>query len=217
MTGPPRYRLALADDHALVVDGLAAIAREWADVVGTATEVDAVAGLVRAQRPDVLVLDLFFGSRPTFALIEALVAEFPRLRIVVLTAHEDPVFAQQALQSGAAGYVLKRGNVGELRVAIGETMSSRCYLSPEVRAHPAGDLKVPRKDVAGPFTARQLDVLALLRKNLSSKEIGTALNISAKTVDRHIDDMCKAIQVHRRAKLLAWADTAMPRPPEDEP
>lgn len=123
----------LADDHAELLEGLRRLLEPQFDVVGTAQDGQAVIAVARDLKPDVLVLDI---SMPRFSGIEAarkLRLEDPDAKIVFLTMHQDPALVEQALDTGALGYVLKVAARTELVIALNEVLAGRSFISHRLR------------------------------------------------------------------------------------
>jgi DNA-binding NarL/FixJ family response regulator len=128
-------RVVLADDHAELFDGLRRLLEPQFEVVGTAEDGQAVLAVARDLKPDVLVLDI---SMPRVSGIEAarkLRLQDPTARIVFLTMHQDPALVEQALSTGALGYVLKVAARSELVLALKEALAGRSFVSSRVRPH----------------------------------------------------------------------------------
>jgi DNA-binding NarL/FixJ family response regulator len=126
----------LADDHAELLDGLRRLLEPQFDVVGTAEDGQSVLSVAQDLKPDVLVLDI---SMPRVSGIEAarrLRRQDPTAKIVFLTMHQDPALVDQALRTGAAGYVLKVAARSELVIALREVLAGRSFVSSRLRQHP---------------------------------------------------------------------------------
>ena len=150
-------RLVVADDHAVVRSGLRLLleAEDGFTVVAEAGEIDTAARMVRAHRPDVLVLDLNMPGPPSLPAIPELSQQ---TAVVVLTMQNDPAFASEALQAGARGYVLKEAADAELVQAIRSAAEGGTYLNPALGARMAAALAQP----SGPpddLTEREVEIL----------------------------------------------------------
>jgi DNA-binding NarL/FixJ family response regulator len=130
-----RPRVVLADDHAELLDGLRRLLEPQFEVVGTAQDGQAVIAVANDLKPDVLILDI---SMPRVSGIEAarkLRQQDPAAKIVFLTMHQDPALVEQALDTGASGYVLKVAARTELVTAINEVLAGRSFISSRLRHH----------------------------------------------------------------------------------
>jgi len=143
--------IVLADDHVVVRNGLRMLlnAEDDFEVVGEAGDVDTTFRYVKTRKPDVLVLDLNMHQENSLTAIPRLCEQFPQTKIVVLTMQNDPIFAREALQAGATGYVLKEAAGTELVTALRMACAGRTYLQPELGAKlaPIPPPSVARSDI----------------------------------------------------------------------
>ncbi|MHC4512466.1 MAG: response regulator [Planctomycetota bacterium] len=180
-----RPRVLLADDHKLFLEGLENLLRSEFELVGSVGDGLALLTAAKKLRPDVVVADLAMPGLNGIEVIRRLKDAGLKAKVVLLTMHDDPEYAAQALQEGAAGYVLKHSASSELVAAIRLAVEGQVYLTPMitedvVRALSSG----PRSQEAKPsLTPRQRDVLKLLTRGLAAKEIAARLGISARTVE----------------------------------
>lgn len=194
-------RVVIADDHVLVRRGLRALlaSEEGFDVVAEAADLDATCRHVRDQRPDVLVLDLSLPEGLSLAAIPALRAECPDTQIVVLTMHQDPSYARQALSDGALGYVLKEAADSELIEAVRRARAGDSYLNPALGARLAVDVS------ADGLTERELEVLRMIALGHTNAEIADWLCLSVRTVENHRAHIEKKLRLSSRAELVRYA------------
>jgi two-component system, NarL family, response regulator NreC len=203
-TGPRRIRIVLADDHAVVRSGLRLLldAERGFEVVGEAGDVQGARGQVRAEQPDVLVLDLNMPGGSSLEAIPAIRAESPGTQIVVLTMQQEPAFARYALSAGAIGYVLKDAADDELVEAIRRAAEDESYLNPRLGARmAAGPTSGPRDDLS----ERELQVLRLIALGYTNAEIAKQLYLSVRTVETHRAHVQQKLGVSSRAELVGYA------------
>ena len=196
-------RIVLADDHAVVRSGLRMLldAEEGLDVVAEAGDIETAARMVRAHRPDVLVLDL---NMPGSGSLPAIPEFAERTAVVVLTMQNDPGFARKALQNGARGYVLKEAADTELVQAVQAAAQGRTYLNPELGARMAAAPHVP----AGPpddLTEREVEILRLIALGHTNAEIGKQLYLSVRTVESHRAHIQQKTRRSTRSELVRYA------------
>ena len=197
-----RWRLVLADDHAVVRAGLRALitGSGACEVVGEAADPTQLREAVRRTRPDLVVLDLTLGAWNGLDLLPELTTEGPAPpRVVVLTMHDDPTMAREALRRGAAGYVLKEAAAGELTTAIEAVMAGRTYLQPELGA------RIARADAEAGTSrlgTRQREVLRLLALGHTNAEIAGTLFLSLRTVEAHRAELRSRLGARSRAELV---------------
>lgn len=194
--------LALADDHPVVRAGLRALL-EGEPTVQVVAEFDDLAHVrrgVRAVRPAILLLDLTMAGTSTLQSIPELLASAPGMRIIVLTMHEDPGFAREALRLGASGYVLKEAAADELMLAVRSVLRGSTYLHPSVGARLATVEATP-----GNLTEREVEVLRLIAGGHTNTEIAERLFLSLRTVETHRGQIRAKLDLETRAELSSWA------------
>ena len=196
-------RLVIADDHPVVRSGLKLLleAEDGVAVVAEAGEIDTTKRMVRAHRPDVLVLDLNMPGAPSLPAIPELAGQ---TAVVVLTMQNDPGFARQALQAGALGYVLKEAADAELVSAVRAAADGRTYLNPELGARMAS---APRAHEGPPddLTERELEILRLIALGHTNAEIGGQLYLSVRTIESHRAHIQQKTRRSTRAELVRYA------------
>lgn len=213
--------LLLVDDHPVVREGLNFLLAEQPDfeVVGEADSPDSALAAVERLRPQVLVLDLSLGGQEAMPLVGQIRRRFPEVRILVLSMHDELLYAERLLGLGARGYVMKQEPPAEFlralrRVAGGEIHVSQAVterLLARVRANrhaaPAGTA-----NPLGMLTRRERDVLKLVAKGLGTQEISRALAMSPKTVDSHRRNIREKLGLANPRELVRyaarWAESA---------
>lgn len=201
-------RLVLADDHAIVREGLKRIVSALADleVVGEAADGAEVLARVRALEFDVLVMDLSMPGRNGMELIKLVKAEKPRLRILVLSMHQELQYAVRAIKSGASGYLTKESAPALLEQALRKVAAGGAYVSAEVAeqlalgAMPGGE--------APPHSAlsdREFEVLRLLLDGASVTEVSKHLHLSVKTVSTHKANLMRKLGASNQSDLFRYA------------
>src|SRR3954447_8888791 len=198
--------VVIADDHAVVRKGLRMLvdAEPGLHVVAEAGTVPDALRMVRAHRPDVIVLDLNMPGGSSLEAIPTMRDETPMTAIVVLTMQNDPSFARQALQSGALGFVLKEAADDELLGAIRLAAEGETYLNPRLGARLAAEPPEP----AGPpddLSEREVEVLRLIALGHTNAEIGKQLYLSVRTVETHRAHIQQKLRRTSRAELVRYA------------
>ncbi len=206
-------KLLIVDDHPVVRDGLAALLRQLAPEVTVLKAEDGSRGLgVVDAHPDLdlVVLDLAMPGSDGFATLHEFGRLQPQLPIVVVSSSEDPRDVRRALAAGALGYVPKSAPPRTILAAVQFVLAGNVYVPTLLAENPAsprdeaGDDGARRNAVS--LTARQTDVLRLLREGRSNKEIGRKLGLSEKTVKVHVTALFKALNVANRIQAAAMAD-----------
>jgi len=201
-----RYTVLLADDHAIVRDGVAMLLEEHDfKVVATVGNGDELLEQARKLRPDVIVTDISMPAGPSgLDVILRLKAERIDSKVIVLTMHNDPALATQATRAGASGYLLKHSAGDELVTAIQHALQGRLYLTAAVTKDVMEQLAAPETKTPT-LTERQRDVLRLIVDGRRMKEIGAALDLSTRTVETHKYEMMRVLGVHSTAELVRYA------------
>jgi two-component system response regulator NreC len=197
-------RVVLADDHALMRRSLRLLLdrEEGVEVVAEAGDLAMVLRHVRDRLPHVLVLDLSMPDGSSIETIRRLREEVPGTEIVVLTMEDGPAFAQQALDAGAIGFVLKDFADVELNRAVRAAARGEQYVSPRVTAI----LESVRRAVTdNELTAREAEVLRLIALGHTSAEVGRKLHLSRRTVETHRARLHRKLGLTSRAELVRYA------------
>ena len=193
----------LADDHVVVRSGLRLLVESEPGfaVVGECGDVAGVFQAVAELRPDVIVLDLHMPGDPSLAAIPRLRELHPDTQIVVLTAQRDPSFAAEALRLGAAGYLPKEAAEGQLLEALRAAVGGGTYLEPQLGARLAATTS------SGPaeLSARELEVLRLIARGLTNREIAERLFLSVRTIESHRARLQRKLELTRRSELVEYA------------
>lgn len=195
-------RLVLAEDHALVRDGLRLVISVQPDLQLVAETDDGacVLALVEQHRPDVLLLDMGLPSMDGASVLAALAERRQSTRTLVVTARSDSASMQAALSLGAAGYVIKNERSDDLLEAIRKVHAGDTYISPGMKRMQAQPQLSPSA-----VTQREMEILRLVAVGLSSKTIGARLQISDLTVRKHRENLCRKLGVRNAAELVAMA------------
>jgi two-component system response regulator NreC len=198
--------VVIADDHAVVRSGLKTLldAEPGFEVTGEARDLRSAMTLVRAQRPDVLVLDLNMPDEPSLPAIPRLLEASPGTAIVVLTMQNDPAFAREALRAGALGYVLKECANADLVEAVRSATEGRTYLQPQLGARLAAEPPTPEADDNG-LSERETEVFQLIALGHTNTEIAAQLFLSVRTVESHRAHIQQKLGLSTRAELVRYA------------
>jgi two-component system, NarL family, response regulator NreC len=193
--------IAIADDHAVVRDGLRMMLEAEDDfaVIGEASDLDETHAMLRDQAPRVLVLDLHMGRELSLGVLSTLRAASSSTAVVILTMDDDPAFAQQAWSAGAEGYVLKEASRADLVRAIRTVSKGGRYLDPAIGgwALAGGATAV--------LTERELEVLRLVALGHTNTEIAKQMYISPRTVETHRSNLQRKLDVSGRPELVRYA------------
>jgi two-component system response regulator DesR len=200
-------RVAVVDDHPHVAIALRALLDGTPDIqlVAESRRGSDVAALVRRTRPDVLLLDLFI--EPEFDALSAvrdLRADFPDLKVCLLSAYLEPTRVRDLLQAGVHGYILKDDDyVSRIDTIIRDLADGRLYLSPQAYEALAEATRV--EEIEQPLSEREIEVLRLAKRGLPNPQIAQALHISPGTVRNHLSAVYRKLGVHSRHEALQIA------------
>lgn len=196
-------RVVLADDHEIIRSGLRGSLGPRFDVVGEADDAEGAIDVIRAREPDLVVSDLHMPRGGGLAVVEACASVCP---IVILTVSEAERDLLDVVAAGAAGYLLKTAPVDEVREALIAAAAGEPVFSPSLAALVLGEFRrLAATNDASPLTDREREVLRLVARGLTYKEIGAELTISPKTAENHVRNILGKLQLSRRADLVRYA------------
>ena len=206
-----KLRVFLADDHAVVREGLKALINAQPDmeVIGEAGDGRAACEQVPKVRPEVVVLDVSMPEMSGAETAERLRQECPQIKVLALTVHEDKGYLRQLLEAGAVGYMLKRAAAEELIRAIRVVSEGGIYLDPALAGKVVGGfVRKPTGKGAtnkGELSERETEVVRLVAAGHSNKEIASRLDLSIKTVETYKARSLEKLDLHSRADLVRYA------------
>ena len=204
--------VALADDHAIIRDGLSAIINTQSDMklIGEAADGQQAWQLAVTLRPDVMVLDLSMPVMGGIETTERIVKDSPSVRILVLTMHEERGYVARLIRAGAAGFLLKRSAAAELVRAIRVLAGGGAYVDPSL----AGNLLVETAQAsnsqtlhkyASELSTRERETIQLIARGHTNKEIAAAFELSVKTIESHRANAMAKLGLKNRAALVRMA------------
>jgi two-component system response regulator NreC len=198
-------RVVLADNHALVRQGLKALLeREGFQVAGEASDGQELIRMVGSVRPEIAILDI---SMPILNGIEAAreLQKSSSTKAILLTRHDEDQYVTEALRAGVKGYVLKSQAATDLVHAIREVSRGGIYLSPDISRTVLGAFLSKTDLPADPLTSRERQVLQLVGEGKSTKEVASVLGISTKTAESHRTRLMQKLDIHETASLVRYA------------
>ena len=203
-------KVILADDHAIVRDGIKAVITKKGDgiaIIGEASNGNDVLKLSKNNPADVYLLDI---SMPILNGIETtyrLAKDNPKAKIIILSMHDDRTFVEKALHSGARGYILKESATDEIVFGINEVYLGRYYLTPKISSYLVEDFleREPGEQHIPALSSRERGILQLLAEGLNNKEIAEKLSLSLNTIHVHRNNIMKKLNIHRQADLIKYA------------
>jgi DNA-binding NarL/FixJ family response regulator len=201
----------LADDHTLVRAGIRALLEKLpgVKVTGEAGDGREVLNQVKAQPPDVVLMDISMPGLNGLEAAERMARDFPDVRIIILSMHNNEEYVLRSIKAGASGYLLKKAATAELATALHRVVDGEIYLSQEIslqlhRQFPLQEIA----DRKGPFeqlTGRQREILQLIAEGRNTKQIGETLKVSPKTIEYHRMKLMNCLNVHDIPGLVRFA------------
>ena len=211
-----KITVLLAEDHLIVREGFRGLLKGERDIeiVGEAETGRQAVQLARKLRPDVVVMDIAMpqlnGLEATRQILEA----FPATKVIMLSAHADDAYVDQANAAGVVGYLIKQTSSHALCEAIREVQKGNTFFSPSVRKHleqrfesALSGKKMLKKRGAG-LSSREMEVLQLIAEGKANKETASELGISIKTVEKHRQHLMQKLNIHDTAGLTRYAVSA---------
>lgn len=203
----PLIRVLLAEDHAIVAQGLEALLKDTFDLVKIVHDGRALLAAVEELKPEIVVADISMPLLNGVDAVRQIKSSRPETKVVMLTMHADVQLAVEAFRAGASGYVLKSSAGEELITAVHEASKGRSYLTPLI-AKDMLSVLIEAKGApqsAERLTGRQREVLQLIAEGRTMKEIATILHISTRTAESHKYEMMEVLGVHTTAELIQHA------------
>ena len=195
-----KISVLLADDHAIVRRGFRRLLEDDPDltVVGEASDGEEAIRLAGELKPRVVVMDAAMPGTNGLAATQTIADRWPDIAVLMLSMHSEQTLVRQALTAGAKGYVLKNAMDLDLASAVKRVAAGETVINPAVQLTPAPGEK-------NRLTPREMEVLQLICKGLSNKEIATQLSLSANTVAVHRANIMNTCGVHKTAELVMYA------------
>ena len=207
-----RSRVMLVDDHPMWIDALGEdLTEEGFEVVASAKNGTECLQRARATRPDVVVMDLQIPAPDGATCTELLVREFPDLQVLVMSASGERDDVLRAMKAGARGYLVKSASKAELIEGVRRTAAGDAVFTPGLAGLVLGEFRrmvnVARShDDDGPvLTTREVEVLRRVAKGLAYREIAEELFVSHRTVQNHVQNVLRKLQLHNRVELTLYA------------
>ncbi|MCM3902914.1 MAG: response regulator transcription factor [Pyrinomonadaceae bacterium] len=197
--------ILLADDHTMFAEGLKSLLEDEFELLGTVRDGQALVEMARTMSPDIIIVDISMPVLNGFDAVRQLKKEGTKAKIIFLTMHGDDGLVAEAFRCGASGYVLKQSAGDELISAIKLVLNGDDYLPPLVTSTSA---RKPEPEDASHklrLTPRQREVLRLIAKGQTMKEIGGHLGISTRTAESHKYEMMQGLGLESTAELIRYA------------
>ncbi len=200
-------RILVADDHAVLREGICALLGRHADliVVGEASNGVEALAQVASLKPDVVLMDISMPEMDGLEATRQIQASCPGTRVLILTQHENKEYVLPLLQAGAAGYILKKAGGTELVNAIRAVFNEGAFLYPGIARAVMNHASHTSELQPHGLTEREKQVLTLIAEGLTGREIAEKLCLSEKTVNTHRANIMEKLKIHNRAELVKYA------------
>lgn len=209
MSAAAKIRVLLADDHNLVRAGIRALLEKMPQVEVTAEASDGrmALDLIRTDQPDIVLMDIGMRELNGLEATARITQEFDGVRVIILSMHAKEEYVLQALQAGAAGYLVKGAATVELQLALHAVTRGETYLSPAVSRQVIDQYLAQLKSepAAGRLTPRQREILQLIAEGKNTKEIAFFLGLSVKTVETHRSMLMERLGIRDIPGLVRYA------------
>lgn len=210
ITAGSRIRCVIADDHALVRQGIKRLLQDETDVEVVGEAGDAAEALTRVMelRPDIVLMDVGMPGFSSFEAARIIQRDLPGTRVVFLTMHEDQDYVMQGLQAGASGYLLKDTPAAKLVSVLRDVHQGGKFVSPEVLGGLLDTGKLGQTGLRAPkssLTPREQEVMKLLAEGNTVRKIAGMLGLSLKTVEAHKFNLMRKLDIHNKAELVHCA------------
>lgn len=207
-------RLLLADDHPLFLEGLQYLLQlHGISVAGTAVSGEEAVEKARILHPDLILMDIRMPGYGGIGALRAIKAELPEIKVVMLTSYDEDKDLYEAIRYGASGYLLKSINADELIDTLTEIMAGRAVLSPMIADSILTEFSGMGKDsgtscAESPetcLTDRQLEILKMVARGITYKEVGETLGLTERTVKYHMGRIIELLHMSNRAQAISYA------------
>lgn len=207
-----RPRVMLVDDHPMWTDAVSSdLQNEGFDVVAVAHSGEECLSRARAVRPDVIVMDLRIPEPDGATCIEILSQEIPSLHVLVMSASGEREDVLRAMKAGATGYLVKSASKAELLDGVRRTAAGDAVFTPGLAGLVLGEFRRmvnsagANQDTTPVLTAREMEVLRLVAKGMAYREIAEELYVTHRTVQNHVQNVLRKLQLHNRVELTLYA------------
>jgi|YelNatPaOPRAMG01_1025707.scaffolds.fasta_scaffold23749_3 DNA-binding NarL/FixJ family response regulator len=207
----PKTKVLLVDDHPILRQGLARLINAEADleVCGEAEDAATAFDLVGRLNPDVAVIDISLKNSNGLELIKNIKARYPELAILVLSMHDESLYAERALRAGARGYIMKEEASDQVLLAIRKVLAGDIFLSERMKSRMIQQMASGRaKVISSPIellTDRELEVFRLIGEGRSTRQIAAQLHLSVRTVEAYREYIKAKLQLKNSTELIQHA------------
>lgn len=207
---PEKRRIFIIDDHAVLRDGLRRLITDQDDLTlcGEAENARKAFTKLETIEPHLIIVDISLPGSNGIELIKALKARFPKLAVIVLSMHDEALYAERALRAGAKGYIMKQASAEHLLSAIRTVLRGEIHLSSDLSSALLKSIVSQKQQTVNSLdrlSDRELEIFRLLGQGFTTREIATNLSISAKTVESHRGNIRQKLKLNNGAELMRFA------------
>ena len=206
---PPKKRILIVDDHAIMREGLTEIINRepGLEVCGQTGDAFAALELVGSTKPDLALVDISIAGKSGLELIKDLRVRHPQVATLALSMHDETLYAERVLRAGGLGYIMKQEGGQRIVAAIRQVLAGQISVSPKVSAKVVKLFAGYSADISPieQLTDRELEIFQLIGRGKATTEIGDALHVSPKTVETHRLHIKEKLQIATAAELISFA------------
>lgn len=210
-----KIQIVIVDDHPIVRHGIAQLINMQKDLTVCGEAKDSTEGweVIKEKNPDLVIVDLSLENASGLDMIKALSARMPALPLLVLSMHDENLYAERAIRSGALGYVMKQEATETLINAIYQVLKGEIFVSERIKTRllqrllrgEPGTHQEEAYSIVGDLTNRELEVFQLIGKGLSTRRIASQLNLSIKTIETHRQNIKQKLNLEDSTELVQQA------------
>jgi DNA-binding NarL/FixJ family response regulator len=206
-----KVKIVLVDDHPIVRHGMRRLIADETDleVCGESSAAAEALSMIESTKPNLVLIDVSLEEGSGLELIKQIKASHPEVRMLVVSMHDESLFADRALSAGAMGYITKQKATTDLIQAIRKVLSGRVYLSERMTSRMLYRLvdkdQPPEDNPIERLSDRELEVFELIGQGVSTRQIAERLHISVKTVETHRENIKKKLDLETNLELIRWA------------
>ncbi|TET34464.1 MAG: response regulator transcription factor [Planctomycetota bacterium] len=206
-----KTKVLLVDDHPIVRNGLRMLIQHQPDlaVCGEAEDAPEALEIVESKMPDMVVIDLSLKNTSGLDLVKDIKGRYPKIRMLVLSVHDESIYAERVLRAGAAGYIMKKEVATKVVAAIRRVLTGEIYLSEEMSSRMVHMFIGGRSEASGhpikSLTDRELEVFQLIGRGFKTGEVAKSLKVSVSTVEYHRAHIKEKLQLNDASELMRYA------------
>ena len=205
-----KRRIFLVDDHTILRDGLRRLLEAEPDltVCGEAENAKKAKEQIQRTSPEIAIIDISIPGSDGIELVKDLRTHFPKLKMLMLSMHDEQLYAERALRAGAMGYIMKQAPTEALLIAVRNVLADKRYLSSPMATQFVESFVGQKRSLASPtksLSDRELEIVRLLGKGFTTAEVARELGISGKTVESHRGNLRRKLNLRSGSELLRFA------------